>query len=87
MGFYTFYVENVKSNQVFAIAITTFAHEKSPPDSATNTYFIAFESKVDKNVIKTHSGEIKHQYKYMSVVAAKLPEKAVEALSKNPNIS
>ena len=72
---------------VFTVAITTFAHEKSPPDSAINTYFIAFESKVDKNAIKTHGGEIKHQYKYMPVVAAKLPDKAVEALARNPNIS
>ena len=72
---------------VLSVAMTAFAHEKSPPDSATNTYFIAFESRVDKNVIKNHGGEIKNQYKYIPVIAAKLPAKAVEALSKNPNIA
>ena len=63
---------------VLLIATGVFAHEKSPPDSAANTYFISFESKVDKNVIKTHGGEIKHQYKYMPVIAAKLPDKILK---------
>ncbi len=73
---------------ILAIATTTFAHEKSPPNSsASDTYFIAFQSKIDKNVIKTHGGEIKRQYKHIPVVTAKLPEKAINALSKNPNIA
>ncbi len=73
---------------VLLIATTSFAYEKSSPNSsADDTYFIAFQSKIDKNVIKAYGGEIKHQFKYIPVVTAKLPEKAVNALSKNPNIT
>lgn len=73
---------------ILIITTTTFAFGmNSPPKSADNTYFIAFESKIDKNVIKAHGGEIKRQYKYIPVVTAKLSDKAAEALSKNPKIS
>jgi subtilisin len=51
------------------------------------TYFVGFQSNVDVNVIKSSGGEVKRQYKYMPVVAAKLPDKAVLALGKNPKIS
>ena len=72
---------------ILTLTIPVFAHEKSPPNSSgSDTYFIAFKSKSDQNEIKNLGGEIKRQYKYIPVIAARLPEKAVTALSKNPNI-
>ncbi|HEY0827869.1 MAG TPA: S8 family peptidase, partial [Bacilli bacterium] len=56
-------------------------------DKSMKTYFIAFSTSVDLNLIKTNAGEVKRQFKYMPVVAAQLPEKAVLALEKNPNIA
>ncbi len=72
---------------LFTITSSAFAIENSPPNSASNTYFIAFKSKTDQNIIKSHGGEIKRQYKYIPVITAKLPDKAVKALVKNPNIA
>ncbi|MFT9488440.1 S8 family serine peptidase [Tepidibacillus infernus] len=71
---------------IFTLTTSMLAQEKIPPDRADNTYFIAFKSKVDTKVIKDHGGKLKNQYQYIPVVAAKLPDKAIEALSKNPNI-
>lgn len=64
---------------ILVLTTTSFAYNKeSPPDSAANTYFIAFESKVDKDVIKSHGGEIRKQYKYMPVVTAKFLVKGLK---------
>ncbi|OEF99313.1 hypothetical protein BHF71_01605 [Vulcanibacillus modesticaldus] len=72
---------------ILSLVTTSFAQEKSPPNSAGNTYFIAFKSKVNKNIIKNHGGEINRQYKHFPVIVAKLSEKAVTELTKNPNIA
>lgn len=66
----------------------SFANGGESNESNTNkTYFIAFQSTIDKGIVKANGGEVKRQYKYMPVVAAKLPDKAVQALSKNPKIA
>jgi subtilisin len=49
-------------------------------------YFVSFDTEVDLNVIKSFGGEIKRQYKFMPVVAVKLPETVVQALSNNPKV-
>ncbi|UOR10830.1 S8 family peptidase [Halobacillus amylolyticus] len=49
-------------------------------------YLIGFKSEVNQNVIKGAGGKVLHEYKYMNVVHAKLPEQAVKALSNNPNV-
>ncbi|WP_173918387.1 S8 family peptidase [Halobacillus sp. Marseille-Q1614] len=36
--------------------------------------------------IESLGGEVEHQYQYMNVVKAKLPEQAVKALENNPNV-
>lgn len=57
---------------------STAAHKKS--------YFVAFNSNVDTNIVKAHGGEIKRHYKYMPLIVAKLSDAAAQALSNNPNI-
>jgi subtilisin len=71
-----------------SLASMAFAGSVSPtPNEPMKTYFVGFQSNVDVNVIKANGGEIKRQYKYIPVVAAKLPDKAVQALGNNPKIS
>lgn len=72
---------------IFTLTTSTFAYGKLQANATTDTYFVAFESKIDKNVIKRHGGVVDKQYKHIPVVTAKLSGKAVEALIKNPNIA
>ncbi|MFC7319784.1 S8 family peptidase [Halobacillus campisalis] len=50
-------------------------------------YLIGFKSKVNQNAVKGVGGKVIHEYEYMNVVHAKLPEQAVKALSNNPNVA
>jgi subtilisin len=50
-------------------------------------YLIGFHEKVNKRAIENTGGEVLHEYQYMPVLHVKLPEKAAEALKKNPNIA
>lgn len=50
-------------------------------------YLIGFHEKVNKRVVENTGGEVLHEYQYMPVLHVKLPEKAAEALKKNPNIA
>ncbi|MFY0759498.1 S8 family peptidase [Metabacillus dongyingensis] len=43
--------------------------------------------KVKANLISSAGGKVKHQYKYMNVVHATLPDQAAAALQKNPNVT
>lgn len=47
---------------------------------------INFKNKPDAELVKAHGGNIKYEYKIVQAIAAELPQKAVDALSKNPNI-
>ena len=47
---------------------------------------IGFKEKQDPDLIRAHGGEIKYEYHIIPAIAASLPEKAIEALKKNPNI-
>ncbi len=38
-------------------------------------------------VVRGHGGEIKHSYHLVPAVAASIPEQAIEALAKNPNVT
>nr|WP_255688192.1 S8 family peptidase [Pontibacillus sp. HN14] len=60
------------------------------PSEKPQDYLIGFKAGVDHKEVSTiHKvgGKVKHQFKYMNVVQAKLPPKAVEALKKNPNVA
>ena len=48
---------------------------------------IMFKDKTDKDLIKQHGGEIKSVYQIKPAVAASLPQKAIDALKKNPKIA
>jgi subtilisin len=66
----------------------SYANATQPTENDMHkTYFIAFHSKTDSNLVKANGGKVKREYKYIPVVAAKLPEKAVQALAKNPKIA
>lgn len=47
---------------------------------------ITFKGKTDADLVKANGGSVKHEYTIIPSIAAELPVKAVEALSKNPNI-
>ena len=48
---------------------------------------IMFKDKTDKDLIKQHGGEIKCVYQIKPAVAVSLPQKAIDALKKNPKIA
>ncbi|UTR10296.1 S8 family peptidase [Evansella sp. LMS18] len=50
-------------------------------------YLIGFKDKVNENTVTQLGGDIQHEYEYMEVLHVSLPEKAAEALKKNPNIA
>lgn len=43
-------------------------------------------NQVDKNMIRGHGGEIKYSYSIINAIAAEVPEQAIDALRKNPNV-
>lgn len=73
---------------MIAFATSAFASEGNYQQRETmKTYFVAFQNDIDLGLIKGKGGELARQYKYMPVIAVKLPEQAVQSLSKNPTIS
>jgi subtilisin len=48
---------------------------------------IGFKVETRADLIRGVGGEVKHEYKYMPVIAATLPAQAVEGLSHNPNVA
>ncbi|MFT9488200.1 MAG: S8 family peptidase [Tepidibacillus sp.] len=78
------------SIMVFILALTTstFANEaKLNSPKPLKTYFIGFNNKVDLNLIQSYGSQVKREYKYMPMVAVKLPDQAMQALMNNPAIS
>jgi subtilisin family serine protease len=47
---------------------------------------IQFKNKPDAELVKANGGSIKYEYNVIPAIAAELPQKAIDALSKNPNI-
>ena len=47
---------------------------------------IQFNGKSDAALIRAHGGDIKYEYSIISAIACSLPEQAIEALQRNPNI-
>jgi subtilisin len=68
---------------VVVLATSSFANSSTPH---VKTYFVSFKVIVDPSVITKIGGQIKRQYTYMPVVAARLPIKAAQALTANPAI-
>ncbi|WP_223700984.1 S8 family peptidase [Sutcliffiella deserti] len=54
-------------------------------------YLIGFNNKASatssKNLVTAAGGDVEHEFQYMKVLHVTLPEKAAEALKKNPNIA
>ncbi|WP_082232465.1 S8 family peptidase [Halobacillus massiliensis] len=49
-------------------------------------YLIKFKGDAVTASVQSLGGDVDHQYKYMNVVKANLPEQAVKALKNNPNV-
>ena len=47
---------------------------------------INFKGKTNAELVKAHGGNIKYEYTIVPAIATELPQKAIDALSKNPNI-
>lgn len=60
-------------------AVSAGPPEKTPA-------IIGFKEKPDPDLIRAHGGEIKYKYHIIPAIAASLPEKAIDALKRNPNI-
>ena len=48
---------------------------------------INFKDKTDTELVKAHGGNVKYEYTIIPAVAAELPPRAIDALSKNPKIA
>ncbi len=69
-----------------------FSAQAADAISAKKDYLIGIkasvkDSKGKANIIYGAGGKVKHQYKYMNVVLASLPDQAAAALQKNPNVT
>lgn len=75
----------------FGMLLGSVSPVSAQNDNTPKDYFIGFNSKVSEGELKDIrgvGGQVKHQFKYLNVVLAKLSDKAVWALqSKNPNIA
>lgn len=82
-------VLSLLSIMMFVLVLTTTFANAAQLNSPTplKTYFVGFNNKVDLNLIQSYGGQVKREYEYMPVVAARLREKAVQALMNNPTIS
>lgn len=66
--------------------VTGFTVASSANNAPTEKVIIGFKDKPDASLVKAHGGKIKYQYTIVDAIAATVPEKAVDALKKNPNV-
>ncbi len=78
----------------FALLISMFfinTHTEATGSAVSKKeYLVGFHSNITKdklNQIQSLGGDIKHQYKYMSVLYVSLPTQAANTLSNNPNVA
>jgi subtilisin len=57
-----------------------------PSDNEKIPVLIQFKNKPDAQLVKANGGNIKYEYDVVPAIAAELPQKAIDALSKNPNV-
>lgn len=69
---------------VAASCLTAAGVSAEPPEKTP--VIIGFTEKPDPDLIRAYGGEIKYEYHIIPAIAASLPEQAIEALKKNPNI-
>jgi subtilisin len=66
------------------------AYAQGPSANGKKEYLIGFKNNASaqssKNMITAAGGKIEHTFKYMEVLHVSLPEKAADALKKNPAI-
>ena len=48
---------------------------------------VGFKGKADAGLIRAHGGDVKYEYGMVSAVACSLPQGAIDALNRNPNIA
>lgn len=48
---------------------------------------VGFKGKPDTGLLRAHNGDIKYEYSIISAVACSLPQMAIDALKRNPNIA
>lgn len=65
---------------------TGYTVASSANNAPTEKVIIGFKGKPDASLVKAHGGEIKYQYTILDAIAATVPEKAVNALEKNPSV-
>ena len=64
--------------------------DKAPPDQGMVRVIIGFDKPpqaAEQALIKGAGGKIKTTYRMIPAIAAQIPEKAIEALKKNPNVT
>ncbi|MGP1907068.1 S8 family peptidase [Metabacillus sp. JX24] len=88
----------MKKKKIFSLLLAailafTMAFSIQPAEAETvkKDYLIGMkptvkDSKMKALIISGFGGKVKHQYKYMNVVHASLPDQAAAALEKNPNV-
>jgi hypothetical protein len=69
------------------VALASGAATTKEKQAEKTPVIIMFKDKTDKDLIKQHGGEIKSVYQIKPAVAASLPQKAIDALKKNPKIA
>jgi len=75
---------------IFSILISILVMPASavPEDQGNEKVpvLINFKGKVNADIVKAYGGNVTHEYTIVPAIAAELPQKAIDALSKNPNI-
>ncbi|KXG43233.1 protease inhibitor I9 family protein [Tepidibacillus infernus] len=74
---------------VITLTSATFAMDNgvNTSSSLVKSYLIGFYVMVNKEVINTHGGKVKKQFKHIPVVSVELSEQAFDSLSMNPKIA
>ena len=76
---------------ILALSLAIGSVEASGKNTVTKKdYLVGFKTQVtnqSKNLVNSLGGSVQHEFQFMDVLLVSLPEKAAEALSKNPNVA
>jgi hypothetical protein len=59
---------------------------QTPPGQERIDVLIGFYGKPNRSLVESSDGEITHEFTLVKVISARLPQQAIDALSKNPHI-
>jgi len=69
-------------------SIISYSEVYSAPSDRLVDVLIGFKAKPDENTVRAQGGNVKHNFHpFINVLAARIPENAINSLSKNPNIT